>query len=542
MINLLFVIVTAIVATSYCSTAVSAQSPPSPVSFTAVIPPDHVSLPNLNFPILDCVGSGHGSLALRQDYREALQRVQRDIGFRHIRGHGLLDDDMSTFLDGEANLVNLFSVFDFYLSVGIRPIFEISFMPEALALDPSKTIMHYKGITSTYKNATAWASFITQVLSGLQARYGSEELRTWRFEVWNEPSAPCAFFCPAPGVTQLDGYFDLYNTTATAFQKFDPLLSIGGPATMQLQWVDEFIQRTGAGKNMPAHFISTHSYPTDYTASQMTRTLFEDNILSKAAEAEAAGLPLLMTEFAAGLTNNGNWAGATYFDDPFAAAFIVHTFAAFLGASNVPTLSYWTFSDVFEEGGFTSVAWANTYGIQTKYGVPKPAYRALEMLSKFPKHGVPLRGGSVRCNATATVGTVDIVTAIDKSLGTTWRLHALATNWNANVVDALNASAGLPISTMKNVAVTFEGVPKGATIPPTASVSIIDTTHGNAQPTWVASGKPKYPTQKEIDAEMQASLVIPVQLPLISTGSGVSVTLPDMIPYSVVLVIIEVAL
>lgn len=86
-------------------------------------------------------------------------QVQRDIGFKHIRGHGLLDDDMSTNLGGNGasgtNLINLFSVFgawlgcccertcecipptilfaiDFYLSVGIRPIFELSFMPESL--------------------------------------------------------------------------------------------------------------------------------------------------------------------------------------------------------------------------------------------------------------------------------------------------------------------------------------------------------------------------------------------------------------------------
>ena len=50
----------------------------------------------LNFPLLDCVGSGHGTLALRADYQAHLAQVQRDIGFKHIRGHGLLDDDMSS--------------------------------------------------------------------------------------------------------------------------------------------------------------------------------------------------------------------------------------------------------------------------------------------------------------------------------------------------------------------------------------------------------------------------------------------------------------
>ena len=138
----------------------------------------------LNFPLLDCVGSGHGSLANRADYQEHLAAVQRDIGFKHIRGHGLLDDDMSTLLGGQPNLYNLFRVFDYYLSVGIRPIFELSFMPEALASDPTKTIMHYKGGTSPPKDPKKWAALVAGVVQGCVDRYGLAEVRTWRFEVW----------------------------------------------------------------------------------------------------------------------------------------------------------------------------------------------------------------------------------------------------------------------------------------------------------------------------------------------------------------------
>ena len=143
----------------------------------------------LNFPLLDCVGSGHGSLGTRADYQQHLAAVQRDIGFKHIRGHGLFDDDMSTFLSGNPNLYNLFRVFDYYLSVNIRPIFELSFMPESLASDPTKTIMHYKGGTSPPKDPQAWAALVAGVVQGCVDRYGVEEVRTWRFEVWNVSAA-----------------------------------------------------------------------------------------------------------------------------------------------------------------------------------------------------------------------------------------------------------------------------------------------------------------------------------------------------------------
>jgi hypothetical protein len=146
----------------------------------------------LNFPLLDCVGSGHGTLALRADYQAHLAQVQKDIGFKHIRGHGLLDDDMSTLLGGTTSLYNLFRVFDFYLSVGIRPIFELSFMPAALALDKTKTIMHYDGITSAPKDFGAWAAFITEVVQGCVDRYGIAEVRSWKFEVCVAHNAPAA--------------------------------------------------------------------------------------------------------------------------------------------------------------------------------------------------------------------------------------------------------------------------------------------------------------------------------------------------------------
>ena len=94
---------------------------------------------------------------------------------------------MSTYLKGKANLFNLFSIFDFYLSTSppIRPIFELSFMPRDLAYDTAKTIMHYQGITSTFAEdkAGAWAAFITEMFVQLELRYGAEEVRSWRVEV-----------------------------------------------------------------------------------------------------------------------------------------------------------------------------------------------------------------------------------------------------------------------------------------------------------------------------------------------------------------------
>ena len=507
----------------------------------------------LNFPILDCVGSGHGALALRSDYRQQLANVQRDIGFKHIRGHGLLDDDMSSYIcywtehHSEeicfTSWTNIFSVFDFYLSLNIRPIFEISGMPNFLAWNQQSPshVMWYRFGNQMPGNDTRWSGFIQDLFTNLISRYGAEEIRSWRVEVWNEPAGPCGFFCPRPGFNQYSGYVQLYNITANAIKAVDKGISVGGPATAGLAWVPQFLGSVGNGTMLPTDFISTHSYPTDYGPS-LTRTQFEDAIISLAKTVEDAGLPLVITEMAAGLGNQ--------FDAPYAASFLTHIAGAFLGVKNVPTLSYWTFSDIFEEGGFWPSPWINTYGLQTKYGIPKPAYRAFQLISRFPAAwGVPVLGEGAApkrpgpaANCTATIGTLDVIAAADASLGTTVSLHALVTNFNANPNDALNSSTGQPITTEVGVTIVFSNLPHGAQLPANATITLLDSKNGWARPVWVAAGSPLYPSKEELEAELAASQPATLSVPIVVSQGAASVTLPDLEPYAVALVVLEYGL
>ena len=48
-----------------------------------------------------CIGTGRMGLALQQAYQDQLRMVQDEIGFRHIRGHGLFSDDMAIYQEYE---------------------------------------------------------------------------------------------------------------------------------------------------------------------------------------------------------------------------------------------------------------------------------------------------------------------------------------------------------------------------------------------------------------------------------------------------------
>jgi xylan 1,4-beta-xylosidase len=51
----------------------------------------------------ECVGSGHAALGLRPDWRAHLELCHDTLGFRRIRQHGLLDDDMGPVVTRSAD-------------------------------------------------------------------------------------------------------------------------------------------------------------------------------------------------------------------------------------------------------------------------------------------------------------------------------------------------------------------------------------------------------------------------------------------------------
>ena len=93
----------------------------------------------------NAVGSGHMSLTAREDWRTHIRMAARDLGVKHIRGHGLLDDDMSvSYARGKHAFYNIDSLVDLLLSIGMRPIFELSFMPGWLT-SGNNSVCHYHG-------------------------------------------------------------------------------------------------------------------------------------------------------------------------------------------------------------------------------------------------------------------------------------------------------------------------------------------------------------------------------------------------------------
>jgi xylan 1,4-beta-xylosidase len=132
-------------------------------------------------------GSGHATLAMRADYLRDLRAVKRITGFRFVRFHGILDDDVGVYTrNSQGNLVfnfsNVDTIYDGLLKDGVRPFVELSFMPSAIAANPdARYDFWYRPVVSPPQTFSKWAAVIRAFARHLIARYGIAEVSRWYF-------------------------------------------------------------------------------------------------------------------------------------------------------------------------------------------------------------------------------------------------------------------------------------------------------------------------------------------------------------------------
>ncbi|MCD8069513.1 MAG: hypothetical protein LUE87_11665, partial [Lachnospiraceae bacterium] len=213
-----------------------------------------------------CVGSCHASTLLRKDAVELLKRVHDELGIQRVRCHEIFNDDMgvatrfSQIFQApmgenilEYNFYKVGLAYDNLLSAGMRPFVELSFMPEALAANPTRNFV-YGSIPSMPKDLAKWREFMRAFLDYLFHRYGEEEVMQWYFEVWNEPDLPDVF-----NSGTLNDYFPFYEATARTIREYCPGLKVGGPASSCSSHIDVFVDFCEKN-NVPLDFVSTHQY------------------------------------------------------------------------------------------------------------------------------------------------------------------------------------------------------------------------------------------------------------------------------------------
>ncbi|PYU81710.1 MAG: beta-xylosidase [Acidobacteria bacterium] len=133
-------------------------------------------------------------------------------------------------------------IFDTFHAAGIKPLVEIGFMPEALSTH-SQPYRHtfpqgsvFTGWTYPPKDYQKWSEVVFQFVRHLRERYGDAEVKTWLWEVWNEPDIP--YWQGTP-----EEFFKLYDYSVDAVLRALPDARVGGPDS------------TGPGSPKAAEFL-----------------------------------------------------------------------------------------------------------------------------------------------------------------------------------------------------------------------------------------------------------------------------------------------
>ncbi|RLP88486.1 xylan 1,4-beta-xylosidase [Micromonospora sp. BL4] len=433
-----------------------------------------------------CVGTGRFELALRRDYQDSLALIQRDIGFRHIRGHGLLSDGVGVHRPydhrGERRVHHSFTyvdqVVDAYLDLGVRPFVELGFMPSGLA-SGDQTVFWWRGNVTPPRSLTQWADLVRATVAHLVDRYGVDEVRGWPIEVWNEPNLT-AFWQGA----DRDAYHRLYEVSAHAVKEVDAALQVGGPAISPGadEWLLPFAEFV-ADRQVPVDFVSRHAYtsgPAQHVPFGTHQTLAPAaDLLTQFAAPRRhlagtalAELPVHITEF-----NSSYRPDNPIHDTAFHAAYLAPVLAA--GGDLVDSFSYWTFSDMFEEVGVPTALFHGGFGLLTHRQIKKPTYHLYAFMARL--------GDEVLAR-----GDDHLVTRHPDG-----RIAVLA--WAP--VDVTGRS---PVPERHPLALSIPLGPPGTT---SAFLlrSAVNEEAGNAWAAWAEMGRPRSPRARQLDALREAA-------------------------------------
>ena len=461
------------------------------------------------------VGAGRANEGLRADWQQQLAELRRDTGFRYIRMHGLLTDDMGVFrIDAQGkeqyNFQYIDALFDYLLSIGIKPFVELGFMPSAMA-SGTKTIFWWRGNVTPPRDYDQWGRLIKALTAHWTERYGKAEVASWYFEVWNEPNLD-GFWAG----TQ-DEYFKLYAHAARAVKSVDPSYSVGGPATAGAAWIPEMIAYAHKNK-VPLDFVSTHSYGvnqgfldefgTTGTVLSKDEMAVASDVLKNRKEIAASSMPKLDLHYT-------EWSSSYTPSDPthdsyHQAAYILRKLKQTGGA--VQSMSYWVFTDIFEEAGPRFEAFHGGFGLMNTQGIKKPAYFAYQFLNQLGERELK------NADRDSTV-TLD-----DKG-----NAQVLLWDYTHTLPDKINNQQyfikDLPPKAKGSVKVAMRGLKPGAY---TMTVSQVGYKQNDAFTAYIGMGSPKQLTRPQVATLKATATGKPARQQAVTVGrdGAFSTTLP----------------
>jgi xylan 1,4-beta-xylosidase len=437
-------------------------------------------------------------------------------------------------------------IFDALKDSGTVPLVEVGFMPEALSTHP-EPYRHtfpegsvFTGWSYPPNDYAKWAALVTAWTQHLHDRYGDAAVKTWLWEVWNEPDIDYWHGTP-------EEYDRLYDTTAAAIQKVLPGAKIGGPEATGVNpgkseaFLRQFLEHCARGTNAatgkvgaPLDFISFHPKGSPkwieaaggepaHVRMDIRRQLASTDLGMKvvASFPEWRGTPIILGESdpegcaACKGPQNGYRNGALY-GVSVAEATALQTALARRDGVTLQGAVTWAFE--FEDqplfAGFRELATSGNVG-------GKPFLIDKPVLNVFRLMGMMGGAAGVQSLPVTSAGALPLDSVLSDSVRRAPDVEAVATRahdhvdvlvWNYHDDDLATTAAA--------VSVMVRGVPRTGV---RVQQWLVDAAHGNAYTVWQQQGSPEQPTPVQLAAMQKAAMLEPLGgASAIATGGGLA--------------------
>ena len=181
-----------------------------------------------------------------------------------MRLRDIFSDDLYIYYENAERepLINwqtLDSVFDFLISLGLKPFPEIGYMPEKLASKKQYSGWQYHPNVSYPKSMEKWALLLRSFLHHYIDRYGIEEVRQWYFDFWTCPdlNIKASYWNESQ-----EDFFAFYKASYEVFKEVDSRLQLASPNFSTIHgfpWYEAFFEYCKENDLHPA-FITAHIY------------------------------------------------------------------------------------------------------------------------------------------------------------------------------------------------------------------------------------------------------------------------------------------
>ncbi len=348
------------------------------------------------------IDAGRASSCLRSEIQEQIRSAKADLDFDYLRLRDIFSDDLFVYHE-ESDKVPLFNwqyidiILDFLISVKLKPLIEIGFMPRHLASKKQYAGWNFHPNVSYPKSIEKWSMLISGFMYHCINRYGLGEVRSWYFDFW---------VCPDLPINQgywnetMDKFFEFYHASYDAIKAVDSQLKIGTPNFSMpggMDCYESFFLYCKNHEILPA-YISMHLYGSDlmvvskeflsYSNTQDRLTPLPDKSFI-ATQIQSMQKLMDRSGFGGLKIIVSNWNVSFYPSDLTRDTSFMAPYFAYIQTSTLKHaygMCLRSLSDVNEDFFPHSTLFHGGTGMVDFYGLKKAVYHAFYFYTKLGKH------------------------------------------------------------------------------------------------------------------------------------------------------------